>query len=173
MTDIATSTDAATPAPDITDPRTPEQRNTYFDNAKCMLQLRNGQVVELKPFGDYTGLDFSGSVLQGVRVVNANFDHANFTNCILSYSDFEGSSFNHAIFKDVEMEVTNFGYCTAEYAQFKAEEAGNVSFRNARLNFTTFEGCIEYATFENAKLFGCVFNAACHFSLNFQNAAVI
>ena len=138
MTDITTPTDAVTPAPEPTDPRAPEQRYTYFEDNKCMLQLRNGQVVELKPFGDYTGLDFSGSVLYGVRAVNANFDHANFTDCIVSYSDFEGCTFNHAIFKDVEMEGTNFGYCTAEYAQFNAKEGRHVCFRNARFRAATW-----------------------------------
>lgn len=173
MTDIATPTDAATAAPEHTDPRTPEQRTTYFDGNKCMLQLRNGDVVELKPFGNYTGVDFSGSVLKGLRVVNATFDDANFTDCVLSYSDFEGSTFHRATFTDVEMETTNFGYCAADNARFKAKEGRYVSFRNARLNFTTFEGCIEQGTFENAKLFVCVFNEVCDIALNLQNAAFI
>jgi uncharacterized protein YjbI with pentapeptide repeats len=173
MTDIATSTDAATPAPRTSDPRTPEMRNTYFEGDKCMLQLRNGDVIELKSFGDYAGVDFSGSILKGVRMVNSNFAGANFTDCVLSHSDFEGSTLNRAIFKDVEMEFTNFGYCTAEYAQFAAKEACRVAFQNARLDFTTFSGCLEFGTFENAKLFGCVFNAECDVAINFYNAAVI
>jgi uncharacterized protein YjbI with pentapeptide repeats len=173
MTDIATPTDAATPAPKASDPRTPEMRNTYFDNDKCMLQLRNGDVIELKPFGDYAGVDFSGSILKGVRMVNANFDDATFTDCILSHSDFEGSTLNRAVFKDVEIEFTNFGYCTAEYAQFVVKEGCKVTFQNARLDFTTFTGCLEWGSFENAKLFGCVFNTECDIAMNFHNAAVI
>jgi len=129
-------------------------RGVSFKNSTLKDKIDFKAGIEIKDV-TFDGADLSNVKMMDITFDNVSFKGTNFTQAILTDSDFTKSkSFNQTVFKDAFLNNADLAGMTIDNVNFSGATLSGVKFDKSAINNSTFNGCVvdENTTVQDASI---------------------